>query len=295
MTPFDITFVGHMCYDEIVPYQGETRVAPGSAVLCGAAAAARVGKRVAVVTRMAEADASILDPLRADGVRTFVIPAGETTRMRVLHPTPDVDVRQMLQIANAGFFRIDEIPGISTTFLHLAGITDQEFTLDLIRGLKARGCSVSADMQSFVRQVNPATREIAFTDVPRKAEIVGLLDRVKLDVVEAGILTGRDDLEQAALVVESWGCPEVMITQAEGVLARVRGQTHYERFSNRNSSGRTGRGDTTFAAYMAWRLDHAPAESLRFAAALVSVKMETPGPFRGTLQDVMARMREKDR
>ena len=89
--------------------------------------------------------------------------------------------------------------------------------------------------------------------------------------------TGTDDLTKAALTIEAWGCSEVVITQAEGVLARVRGETFYEKFSNRSVVGRTGRGDTTFAAYLARRLDHDVADSLKFAAALVSIKMETPG------------------
>ena len=89
---------------------------------------------------------------------------------------------------------------------------------------------------------------------------------------------------------EAWGCPEIMITRAEGVLARANGKTRYEKFSNQNTLGRTGRGDTTFAAYLARRLDHDVPESLKFAAALVSIKMETPGPFSGTLADVLARM-----
>jgi hypothetical protein len=40
-------------------------------------------------------------------------------------------------------------------------------------------------------------------------------------------------------------------------------------------------------------LDHGERESLRFAAALVSIKMETPGPFKGTMQDVAKRLNEK--
>jgi sugar/nucleoside kinase (ribokinase family) len=40
-------------------------------------------------------------------------------------------------------------------------------------------------------------------------------------------------------------------------------------------------------------LDHDVRESLKFAAALVSIKMETPGPFKGTLEDVQKRLREK--
>jgi sugar/nucleoside kinase (ribokinase family) len=146
-------------------------------------------------------------------------------------------------------------------------------------------------MQSFVRHVGP-TREIEFSDVADKREIVAMMDKVKLDVIEARILTGTDDLEKAAIIIESWGCPEIVITQSSGVLARVKGTTYYEKFSNKSVVGRTGRGDTTFAAYLSYRLDHDPLESLRFAAALVSIKMETPGPFHGTMEDVARRLRE---
>jgi sugar/nucleoside kinase (ribokinase family) len=116
------------------------------------------------------------------------------------------------------------------------------------------------------------------------------MDMVKLDIVEAKVLTGTDDLERAAQTIEGWGCSEIMITKAEGVLARVNGKTYYEKFSNKSAVGRTGRGDTVFAAYLAYHLDHEVAESLRFAAALVSLKMETPGPFNGTPADVLVRM-----
>jgi sugar/nucleoside kinase (ribokinase family) len=288
----DITFMGHMCYDEIHPYGGQPTTAPGSAVLCGAMAAARVGAAVTVVTRMSREDDHILDPMRGLGIDCVLVPTEHTTRMRVVHPCEDVDVREMDQTANAGYMQVDDMPDIESRFVHLAGITDQEFTIDLIRGLRDRGYSVSTDMQSFVRQVDPATRKISFADVPAKAEITALLDRVKLDVVEAKLLTGHDDLERAAIEFENWGCSEVLITRADGVLARVEGQTLYAPFSNKSVVGRTGRGDTTFAGYMARRLTHSPAEALTFAAALVSLKMEEPGPFSGTLQDVLDRMRE---
>jgi sugar/nucleoside kinase (ribokinase family) len=145
-------------------------------------------------------------------------------------------------------------------------------------------------MQSFVRQVQSPDGNIDFQDVPNKQEIVRLLDMVKLDIVEAKVLTGTDDLAEAAHKISAWGCPEVVITQAEGVFAQVSGQTFYEKFTNRSIVGRTGRGDTTFAAYLAWRMDHDVTESLKFAAALVSIKMESLGPFNGTLDEVLARM-----
>jgi len=291
---YDIVFIGHMCFDEVVSYQGTPRVGPGSAVLCGALAAARVGKSVAVVTRMAPRDQNILEPLRQNGVALHVIPSAETTYMKVVHPSADVDDRQIYQLANAGFFSLADLPPLAARRVHLAGITDQEFDLDFIRGLKEKGYCLSGDMQSFVRQVQPVTHQIAFRDVPAKMEIARKVDMVKLDIVEAMVLTGTDDLAKAARLIEFWGCPEVVITQAEGVLAQVNGQTFQEKFSNRSTVGRTGRGDTTFAAYLARRLDHDVSESLKFAAALVSLKMETPGPFSGTLADVMARMQTAD-
>jgi len=192
--PVDITFMGHMCYDEIHPFGAPPATAPGSAVLCGAMAAARVGASVTVVTRMSTEDEHILKPMQDLGIDCVLVPTEHTTFMRVVHPCEDVDVREMDQTKNAGYLQVDDMPPIESRFVHLAGITDQEFTLDLIRGLKDRGYSVSTDMQSFVRQVDPVTRKISFADVPAKAEITSLLDRVKLDVVEAKLLTGHDDL-----------------------------------------------------------------------------------------------------
>jgi sugar/nucleoside kinase (ribokinase family) len=286
----DIVFIGHLCVDHIHPYDEPERVAPGSAVLCGAMAAARVGARVGVITRMHPDDDAYLAPLRALGVDCTLIPAPATTRMVVVHPTPDVDVREMRQVADAGIMRADELPAMDARCVHLAGITDREFDLPFMRELARRGHSVSVDLQSFVRQVDEATRAITFADVPAKREIVSLMDRVKLDVVEAELLTGERDLARAAAIVASWGCPEVVITRADGVHARVDEVDYFKPFTNRSVAGRTGRGDTTFAGYMTRRLTHGPAESLKFAAALVSIKMETPGPFAGTLEDVLARM-----
>jgi sugar/nucleoside kinase (ribokinase family) len=242
---------------------------------------------------MAPKDQAILEPMLQNGIEIHSTPSAETTYMKVVHTTTDVDERQIYQLANAGFFSLKDVPPLNARQVHLAGITDQEFNLGFIRGLKESGYRLSADMQSFVRQVDPITRCISFSDVPNKSEIAGLMDMVKLDIVEAKVLTGTDDLEGAALMFEGWGCPEILITRAEGVLARVNGKTYYEKFSNQSVVGRTGRGDTVFAAYLARRLDHDVTESLKFAAALVSIKMETPGPFGGTLAEVLARMQAR--
>lgn len=291
---YDITFVGHMCYDEIIPFGGKARIAPGSAVLCGAMVAARVGKKVAVVVKMAKKDESILQPMKDIGIDTYIIPSEETSYNRVLHESENVDERTMTLIKSAGLISINDVPTLDSRCVHLAGISDTEFDMALMKGLKSRNFeSLSVDMQSFVRHVDPITKNHEFSDVADKKEIAAMMDKLKLDIVEARLLTGTDDLEEAAIIIESWDCSEIVITQSKGVLARVKGKTYYEKFSNNSVAGRTGRGDTTFAAYLSHRLDHKVPESLKFAAALVSIKMETPGPFSGTLEDVIKRLKEK--
>ena len=51
-------------------------------------------------------------------------------------------------------------------------------------------------------------------------------------------------------------------------------------------AGRTGRGDTTFSAYITERERADIPQALAYASQLVSLKMQTPGPFKGDRADV---------
>jgi len=286
----DILFTGHLCLDEVQPYGEEKYFAPGSAVLCGAKVAARTDKKIGVYTRISRENEELLNDLRSDGVMVFPDYSDQTTMAGVLHPSPNVDERRLFIYKDAGAMRMDFFPEAVINHVHLAGISDREFSMDFMKEVRKRCKTLSVDMQSFVRQVDLNTREINFSDVENKKEIVSLMDSVKLDVVEAKILTGFDDLEKAAVLFEEWGARETLITHSDGVLARVNGKTYYEKFSNKSVIGRTGRGDTTFAAYLSARIDHDVDYSLKFASALVSIKMEKKGPFSGTMEEVLERM-----
>lgn len=292
MNRYDLVFIGHVTIDEIEAKEGSAHGVPGGAPYFGAFAASRSNKRIAVVTRMAEEDARLLEPLKAAGIDVYLQPVPFTTHMRVVHPSGNVDERLMFQTQNAGFFEGSDVPSIEPCLIHLGALTDREFTLEFMHHLKQRGFRLSVDMQNFVRQVDTETGIIHFKDVPDKRAIVGLADRVKLDIVEAEVLTGTRDKEAAAKQIEEWGAIETILTSSEGALVRYKGTTYFERYTNRSSQGRTGRGDTTTGAYLARRIDYPVQESLRFAVALASIKMETPGPFRGSLEDVLARLKE---
>ena len=290
MKHYDLVFVGHVTFDDIEAREGSSQRVPGGAPLFGAFAALPTNKRIAVITRMAREDAHILKPLEEAGVDVYLQPSSETTHMRVVHPTENLDERLLYQIRNAGFFVIEEMPPLEPCLVHLGALTDREFTVEFMQGLRAQGFRLSIDMQNFVRQVDAGTGIIQLRDVPAKREIISLVDMVKLDMVEAEVLTGTNDPGEASAVLEGWGATETLITRSEGALVRHQGKTYFERYMNKSAEGRTGRGDTTMGAYIAWRLEHGVHESLRFAVALASIKMETRGPFRGTLSDVLALM-----
>src|SRR5208337_2462438 len=126
---YDITFVGHMCYDEIIHFGGKPHIAPGSAVLCGAMVAARVGKKVAVVTKMAKKDENILQPMKDVGVETYLVPSDVTTYAMVTHESANVDERKLAVVKSAGLISVNDFPTLSSTCVHLAGISDTEFDM----------------------------------------------------------------------------------------------------------------------------------------------------------------------
>ena len=86
--------------------------------------------------------------------------------------------------------------------------------------------------------------------------------------------------------------PEVLISYNTEMLAFDGRQMRTCPVKSRNLSGRTGRGDTVFGSYIAMRALGADSdEALRYATACVSLKMETPGPFAGSREDVEAYIR----
>jgi sugar/nucleoside kinase (ribokinase family) len=124
-----------------------------------------------------------------------------------------------------------------------------------------------------------------FRDWPDKEDGLPYVDFLKLDSAEAEVLTGKTDRSRAAEALADYGAREIVLTHAGGVLVHANG-AHYEApFTPRELKGRTGRGDTCFAAYLAKRLSASSEEACEFAALVTSLKMEAPGPFRGFEQD----------
>jgi sugar/nucleoside kinase (ribokinase family) len=88
------------------------------------------------------------------------------------------------------------------------------------------------------------------------------------------------------------GPKEVVVSHNHELVLACEEKIYKAPLTPRKIEGRTGRGDTLFCSYLARRTQgDAPSEALQFAAALVSLKLESPGPFRGTMEDVHMKMK----
>lgn len=150
----------------------------------------------------------------------------------------------------------------------------------------AKKAAVAVDVQAYLRHVNEENGKMYFEDWADKKEILPYVTYLKTDAAEAEILTGTSNREQAAKILHSLGAKEILITHNSEVLVYDGEKIYTCPIKARNLSGRTGRGDTTFAAYITERLTKDIPSALLYATATVSLKMETPGAFRGTMEDV---------
>jgi sugar/nucleoside kinase (ribokinase family) len=109
------------------------------------------------------------------------------------------------------------------------------------------------------------------------------------------VLTGMQDLREAAKVLAGWGVKEVLLTLGSlGSLIYAEGQFHeIPAYAPREVVDATGCGDTYMTGYLYRRaLGDSYDEAGRFAAAMSTLKLEHTGPFSRTEEDVFRVIRE---
>ncbi len=280
---FDIAFIGHYTKDTIV-YPDRQHTQHGGAYFFGASVAARMGLRVAVITRLAERDRDSYAPLTRLGVTVIPIFTPQSTCLSLVYPTGDLDTRTIYTTSSAGPFVPEDTAGVDARVFHVGASMRGEVPVEVIRALKRKGGKISLDAQGYVR-VNQ-NGVLAYDNWPGKEEILPLVDFLKADSVEAERLTGEADPRKAAPILASWGPREVIITHGGGIVLFAHGELHEAPFVTATVRGRSGRGDTCTGAYLSRRLSAPPRDALIWAAAVTSLKLEKEGAFDRTIQDV---------
>lgn len=282
---YDLMIIGPATKDLNIDYDGTQVEGIGGAVTFCTPAAAAAGARVFAAVKMPLKDRNMLEtaPLNAD--QLALLPSRETTVMRNQYFTATRERRNSSCIAQADPISAGEIPDVTCRLYHLAGLLHGDFPLELIPDLARRG-KLSADMQGFLR--HNVNGQLVLQDWAAKAEYLQYFDFLKVDAAEAETLTGLDDRRAAAKVLYELGAKEILVSYNEEVLVYDGNEIYTCPLKARNLSGRTGRGDTVTGAYLAMRVQgKSIPDALLYAAACVSLKMETPGVFTGTKNDVV--------
>ena len=253
-------------------------------------AAANIGHKIAVLPK---ADTARIDLAAAfapaPNITVYPLHSRTSFVTKNVYHTPDRERRTSTVDSVVEPYRPEEVPDVDAAIWHLAGLAAGDIPNEMIP-FAARHALVAIDVQTMLRRVEDGT--LVYRDWAEKREMLPYVHFLKTDAAEAEILTGLTDRAEAAKLLYSWGAKEILITHNTEVLA-YDGETIYTcPIKARNLSGRTGRGDTTFAGYITERQRAGVEEALRYCTALVSLKMESPGPFQGSRDDVLEYLKE---
>jgi sugar/nucleoside kinase (ribokinase family) len=282
---FDIAFIGHYTKDTIV-YPTTTRVVDGGAFNYGANVGARMGLRVGVVTRLAREDWRVVESLEAIGVTAFAKATPYSTCLRLFYPTDDLDQRTIELTSSAGPFTLDEVAELDAKAYAIGASVRGEVPTEVVEALAAKGGILTVDVQGFLRIVRNGM--LVSDGWPGREDILRHVTVLKTDAVEAELITGESDRYVAARKLAAYGPKEVLLTHGGGVLVHHDGVFHEAPWAAEAVRGRSGRGDTCTASYLSRRLSAPPEDSVVWAAAVTSLKLEAEGPFRRTKADAQA-------
>lgn len=283
MKSYDVLCVGNYTKDTIISPSG-TKIVDGGAVNYAAHAAARLGRKVAVVTRLAKEDEVVVERFTQAGIDCYVTYTPQSTLLRLEYPTADPDIRILSVTSVAGSIVAADVENLNARAAVIGSSLRGEVGLDVIRTLKGKKMLVAADMQGFVRVLRGA--ELKYEPWEEMQSTLALVDVVKSDAVEAEFLTGETDLYRAAQSYAEMGPGEIVLTHRDGLLIYADGKFLEMNFYPARLDGRSGRGDTCIGTYVAQRLSLAPREAGIWAAAVTSLKMEDVGPFNRSTSEV---------
>ncbi|MCX6168144.1 MAG: PfkB family carbohydrate kinase [Ignavibacteriales bacterium] len=288
---YDIVFLGNYTKDTIITSTG-TRYLDGGGFNYGAHAAKMLGMSVAAVTRLNKDDKRVVDKLQKIGVDVFPFYTLSSTHMVLDYPTSDPDDRILSSPATAGSFTPDQFYDLEAKAFLMNGSIRGEIPFDVVEYLRKKNALLVGDLQGFIRIV-ALDNKLLHAPWPEKEKFLALLDILKTDAVEAESLTGENDIRKAAKILADMGPKEVVLTHRDGILVLAYGIFYEAKFYSNSLVGRSGRGDTCIASYVAKRLTSPPEIAIKWSAATTSLKMEVEGPFLRSIEEIKKLIEEK--
>jgi sugar/nucleoside kinase (ribokinase family) len=286
---YDICCIGHITSDKVVNTNAVMHM-PGGTAYYFSCAVSKLDMNYLLVTALAPAEMHYVSDLRDLGIEIKVQPSAHTVYFENIY-TQNQDERSQNVWAKADPFTMEQLQAVKARMFHLGPLLADDISTQLIKTLAAKG-RISLDVQGYLRKVE--NNKVYPVDWPEKKEALQYVEILKADEAELEALTGEKEVRKGALLAAAWGVNEVVVTNgSKGSLIYSDGVSYtIPAYRPQTIADATGCGDTYMAGYLYQRIKGAGIQqSGEFAAAMASLKMESPGPFMGTDRDVMEFLR----
>lgn len=283
----EICCIGHITLDKVITPRFTAHMPGGTAYYFAKALKNFEHSGFKLVTSLGDTEHGVVDELRAEGIDVELIPSRKSVYFENKYGE-DMNDRQQRVLAKADPFTVENLNSINAKIFHLGTLLADDFSLDVIKDLSARGI-VSVDVQGYLRKVEG--ENVVAVDYELKREAMPYIDILKCNEKEMEVLTGVSDPREAALILADWGCKEVLLTLGDKGSLIYTGGEFYEipAVPATEIVDTTGCGDTYMAGYLYMRCRGASyTEAGTFAAAMCTIKLEGKGPFSATPHDVEA-------
>jgi sugar/nucleoside kinase (ribokinase family) len=274
-----ISFVGHVSKD-INVVLGKKSIVPGGGVFFGSIAVTNLGENAMVYTKCSADDRPLFKTMEETGVEVQFLPSPSSTSIENVYPTTNPDDRYSRILSLAAPFEAEELEDLNEEFVHINPLWHGEFPEELIPVIRKKTKFLAGDAQGFLRNIENG--QMVYRDWERKKEYLKYFDLFKVDVNEARILTGIDNLKKAVKTIQETGPSMVIATHSAGVCVYDGSKFYEAPFGEWKLEGRTGRGDTCTAAFIVGYAKFDIATATKFAARITTEKMQYPGPYRKT-------------
>ena len=282
----DICCIGHITLDKIVTPDNEFYQNGGTAYYF-AYGMNRLPKDVSfqLVTSIAPKDFGAVEQMRREGIDVVAFESRDTVFFENRYGR-DKNARTQRVLAKSDAFTTEQMEGLEARVFHLGSLLSDDFSPEVVECLANKG-KVSIDVQGYLREVRG--EQVVAVDWPEKRRVLEMTDMLKLNEYEMEVVTGEKDPRRVARVVNGWGVREVVVTFGSyGSLIYADGK-YYDipAYEPKKNVDVTGCGDTFSTGYLYCRAKGMDCdEAGRFAAAMCTLKIEHPGPFSGTIDDV---------
>jgi len=285
MQKHDICCVGHITLDKVVTPKNTVHMPGGTAFYFSHAIRHFNDIDYSLVTSLAESEMAVVEDLRSKNVDVTVIPSKYSVYFENIYGE-NQDNRTQRVLAKADPFSVSGFTDVNARYFLLGALLADDFPVELVEYLSKKGL-IAIDSQGYLREVRE--QNVYPIDWKDKLKTLKYVHILKVNELEMEVLTGMNDIRQAAQQLYDWGVKEVLVTLGSLGSVIYDGKEFYKipAYKPGEVIDATGCGDTYVTGYLYKRAKGESIEDAgKFAAAMATIKIQGSGPFNGTKEDV---------